>query len=83
MSIRIIRIEQRPGGNETPWRDKRGYQLGDPSLGTEWHHVKNAIFVQSLEQAADLIEQRKLAIRMGRKGLRPSLIRHKSLRIIR
>ena len=55
----------------------------DPSLGPKWHHVENAIFVESLEKAADLIEQHRFAIRMGRKGLRPSLIRHSGLRIVR
>ena len=81
--VRITRIESRPGGAEEPYRDKRGYQLADPSIGSKWHHVENAIFVPSLGEAADLIEQRKLAIRMWRKGLRPSLIKFSSLRILR
>ena len=83
MSVSIMRIESRPGGNEEPCWGKRGYQLADPSLGAEWHYVENAIFVRSLEEAAELIEERKLAIRMGRRGLRPSLIRYRSLLIIR
>jgi hypothetical protein len=76
-------MESRPGGDEEPYRDRRGYQLADPAMGTEWHHVKNAIFVESVEEAADLIQQRKLAIRMWRKGLRPSLVRFRGLRILR
>jgi hypothetical protein len=83
MTTRIIRIKPRPGGHEKPWWYERGYQLADPSIGAEWHHVKNAVFARSLEKAADLIEHSNFAIRMGRTGLRPSLIRRSGLRIIR
>ena len=83
MAVKILRMRPRPGGDEEPCWDERGYQLGDPRRGAEWHHVKNAIFVKTLEKAADLTEQKKFAIRMGRKGLRPSLVQPSSLRIIR
>jgi len=83
MSLRIIRINPRPGGEEEPWRYRQGYQLADPNLGVDCHKVENAHFVQSLEKAADLIENRGFAIRMGRKGKRPSLIRPSGLRITR
>jgi len=83
MGIKIVRANPRPGGDEEPWLDERGYQLADPKRGKEWHHVKNAVFVHTLEEAADLIERKRFAIRMGRKGLRPSLIQSSSLRIIR
>ena len=83
MSVRIVRLNPRPGGDEEPWRYDRGYQLADPSLGPEWHHVKNAIFVRSLTEVADLIQRRGFAVRMGREGLRPSLIRPSGLRVTR
>jgi hypothetical protein len=75
--------ETAPGGADAPWWYTQGYQLADPSPGVEWHHVENAVFVQSLEKAADLIGRRGFAIRMGREGLRPSLIRPSGLRITR
>ena len=83
MSIRIMRITPRPGGDEEPWWYAQGYQLADPNLGAEWHKVENAHFVQSLEEAAELIERSGFAIRMGREGKRPSLIRPSGLRIKR
>ena len=64
--IRIARTKPRPGGDEEPWQYGRGYQLADPALGGEWHHAKNAIYVQTLKEAADGIQHRRLAIRMGR-----------------
>ena len=83
MSLRILRKYPRPGGEEEPWLYPQGYQLADPRLGPEWHHAKNAIFARSLQEAAELIMHRSLAIRMGRSGLRPSLIRPSGLRITR
>jgi hypothetical protein len=83
MGVKIQRKNPRPGGDEKPWRDARGYQLADPTLGAEWHKVKNAHFVETLEEAAELIEGRGFAIRMGRKGLRPSLISRSGIRITR
>lgn len=79
--IRIARTKPRPGGDEEPWQYGRGYQLADPALGNEWHHAKNAIYVQTLKEAADRIQHHRLAIRMGRVGLRPSLVRPSGLRI--
>jgi hypothetical protein len=81
--IRIARAKPRPGGDEEPWLYDSGYQLADPALGSEWHHAKNAIYVQTLKEAADRIEHHRLAIRMGRVGLRPSLVRPSGLRITR
>jgi hypothetical protein len=81
--MKIIRIKPRPGGTEEPVLYARGYQLADRSLGAEWHHVKNAIFTQTIEAAADLIEGRGLFVRMGCKGKRPSLISPRGLQIIR
>lgn len=83
MSVKIGRKNPRPGGDEKPWRDARGYQLADPELGPEWHKVKNAHFVKSLEDAADLIERRGFAIRMGGPGKRASLIRRSGICITR
>ncbi len=83
MGIRIIRKRPRPGGDEEPVFTPRGYELADPNLGSGWHKVENATFTKSIAKAADLIEDRNFAIRMGRKGKRPSLICRDSLRIIR
>jgi hypothetical protein len=83
MSPKITRIKPRPGGKEEPWEYERGYQLADPRLGANWHFAENAIFTRSIEKAADLIEHRGFAIRMGRRGLRPSLIRPSGLHILR
>jgi hypothetical protein len=83
MSVRIERIEPRCPKGEYPEHTKRGYQLADPRLGPEWHHIKNATFVDSLEEAADLIENRGFAIRMVCPGKRASLIMAVGLRIIR
>jgi hypothetical protein len=83
MGIKIIRKRPRPGGEEEPVLTPRGYELADPSLGAGWHKVENATFTKSIARAADLIEHSNFAIRMWRKGKRPSLIRRNSLRIIR
>jgi hypothetical protein len=81
--MRILRTDPRPGGDEEPWKYSRGYQLADPALGDKWHHAKNAIYVQTLTEAAHRIQHHRFAIRMGRAGLRPSLVRPCGLRITR
>ena len=83
MSVRIERKYPRPGGAETAWKTKQGYQLADPRIGPERHHACNAIFRQTLDETADLIERRGFSIRMGRKGVTPSLIAPSAIRIIR
>lgn len=70
MSVRIVRVNPKPGGQEEPWL-YRGYKLADPRLGTKHHHEENAVCVPTLEKAADLIEQKGFSIRMGRKGFDP------------
>ena len=83
MGVRIERTKPRCSDGEQPACTSRGYQLADPRLGSEWHYVKNAIYVQSLDEAADLIQNRGFAIRMVCQGKVPSLIRPSGLRIIR
>ena len=83
MSTHILRKKSRPGGEEAPFRDSRGYQLADPRFGEGWHKIENATFTDSIQKAADLIERRGFAIRMGRKGKRPSLISPAGIEIIR
>jgi hypothetical protein len=80
MGVKIERIYPRPKGNERPVRTSRGFELVEPGLKNK---VENAWFVQSLEEAADLIERRGFSIRMGCPGKRASLICPKSLRITR
>lgn len=67
---------------EEPYRSRRGYKLGDPKHGSEIHLTKNAIFVKTLDEAADLVG-RGYSLWMTAKGKRPSLISPGSLRVIR
>jgi hypothetical protein len=83
MSVKIERVYPRPGGKEYPVRTSRGYELVEPPDVGLKNKVEDATFVQSLEEAADLIERRGFSIRMGCPGKRPSLICPKSLRITR
>jgi hypothetical protein len=83
MAVRIVRTNPRTGGSEEPWLYADGYHLADPTLGKEWHHLKNVILASSLSEAADLIQHPHLAIRMSRPGLPPSLIRPSGLRVTR
>lgn len=71
MGVRIERTEPRCPDGENPHETGRGYQLADPQNGREWHFAKNAIYVQSIEEAADLIEGRRFAIRMSCPGRPP------------
>lgn len=80
--ISIERISSRDGITEVPVLTARGYQLGDPAHGALKHHAEHAVHVQTLEEAAELIE-RGFSLRMGAKGKSPSLIAPKSLRIVR
>ncbi len=79
---RIERLESRLGGAEQPILTTRGYQLADPANGSSKHHAEHAVFVPTLDEAADLIERGSL-IWMGGTGRRSSLISPGSLRIIR
>lgn len=82
--IRIERKEPRPGGDELPCVYRDGwYQLVGPGfLKEERNKVKNATFVSTLDEAAELIE-RGFSIRMGRPGIPCNYIALKSLRIVR
>lgn len=81
--VRIVRKSPRPGGDETAWLHRDGYyHLADPRIGPEWHHEKNVIRRKSLDEAAALIKNKGFAIRMGRKGIPPSLISPDGLIII-
>jgi hypothetical protein len=82
MTITIERIRPRPGGKEYPVRTAQGYQLVEPPNVGRKNKVEDTVFVQTLEEAAALIE-RGYSIRMGCKDKRPSLIAPGSLRITR
>lgn len=82
MPIKIERTKPRPGGKEEPILTSRGYELAEPMLGHERNQISKATFVETLEAAAALVEK-GYSIRMGRSGLRASLISSKSLRITR
>lgn len=82
MPIKIERIRPRPGAPEEPVLTARGYQLVEPQLAKGRNLAENATFVETLEDAADLLKK-GYSIRMGRPGLRPPLISPKSLRVTR
>ena len=82
MAIRIERTNPRDGLDEIPVETDRGFELVDPRIVQDRHHVKNSTFIRSIEEAAYLVEQ-GYSIRMGAPGKRASLISSQSLRIIR
>ncbi|WP_061969700.1 hypothetical protein [Bosea sp. Root670] len=69
----IERVRPRPGGPEHPHQTKRGFRLADPKHGNRQHVTANAVYVETLEEAAALIE-RGFWIWMSQPGKRPSLI---------
>ena len=77
--ISIRRAEPRSGGEEYPIKSGAGYQLVRPGLPPEARtRAENAVFVRKLEEAIPLLDA-GYHIRMGRKGVRPSLIGKGSL----
>ena len=77
--ITIRRKSPRPGGDEYPIRSTGGYQLVPPGLTPEERTLAaNAVMVRKLEAAIPLLDM-GFHIRMGRKGVRPSLIGKDSL----
>ena len=80
--IGIQRTNPRNGAPEEPYRTDKGYCLGDPKHGSKKHHAKYAVYVETLDAAADLIEQ-GYSLRMKGEGLRPSLVSPKSLSVVR
>lgn len=83
--IKIVRTNPRGGVPEEAVKNRKGkYTLGDPADGSEMRLTKkNGIFADTLDEAADLIENKRFSIRMGRKGIPPSLISHLKVRILR
>lgn len=80
--IKIERVKSRPGVDEEPYLAVSGYKLADPKFGDIKHHGVNAVYVRTLDEAADLIG-RGFSLWMVQKGKRESLISPGSLRIIR
>jgi hypothetical protein len=78
----IRRKDPRPGGDEFPIRGKNGFQLARGDLDGELkNHAEYAVYVLRLCEAVPLIRA-AYSIRMGRRGLRPSLISPESIEII-
>lgn len=75
-------MSPRDAVQEAPFETMRGFELVDRRIPARRHHVVNSTFVQTLEEAAKLVEQ-GYAMRMAEPGKRPSLIAPKSLRIVR
>src|SRR5262245_26522752 len=82
MGTRIERQNPREGIEELPIETARGFELVDPRISRDRHHVKNSTFVRSIEEAAYLVEQ-GFSIRMGAPGKRPSLVSRSGLKIVR
>jgi len=83
--VRIERKFPRKGITEEPLLTPKGYKLADPAFGEHRHHAPHAIFVKSLEDAADAVE-RGLSLWMkdiAPNGKRESLISAASLKVIR
>jgi hypothetical protein len=82
MATQIERLHPRDGLEEEPIQTERGFELVDPRIPQDRHHVKNSTFVRSIDEAAYLVEQ-GFSIRMGATGKRPSLVSPSSLKITR
>lgn len=81
---RIVRKNPRDGEAEEAVKNREGfYVLGDPAHGKKKHHAENAVYVKTLDEAADPIENRGFSIRMSSKGKPPSLISPAQVRIAR
>ncbi|WP_154763938.1 hypothetical protein [Paracoccus lichenicola] len=80
--VRIERVKPRGGKQEHPWHTAQGYCLGDPRHGNEKHHERNAVYVQTLDEAADLVAK-GYSLRMTGLGKVPSLISPAGLRVVR
>lgn len=80
--LRIERVKPRGGKQEQPWQTPQGYCLGDPRHGIEKHHEQNAVYVRTLDEAAELIA-RGFSLRMAGPGKRPSLISPSGLIVVR
>ena len=78
----IQRVSPRDGSVEEPDLTAKGYCLGDPKFGGEKHHAKNAVFVKTLDEVAELIAS-GFSVRMVVPGKRASLVSPKGLQIIR
>ncbi|PKP85638.1 MAG: hypothetical protein CVT80_01465 [Alphaproteobacteria bacterium HGW-Alphaproteobacteria-2] len=80
--IRIERVSPRAGKMEEPEFTAKGYKLGDPAHGKHKNHAEHAVYVKTLDDAAELIGK-GFSLWMGAKGKRASLISPESLRIVR
>jgi hypothetical protein len=80
--IRIERVASRDGTLEEAEWSSKGYCLGDPKFGAKKHHAKNAVFVRTLDEAAELVTA-GFSLRMVGKGKRASLVSPRSLHIVR
>ena len=78
----IERLEPRDGIREWPHKTAKGYKLAPPGLGTGRNKSENAIYVSSLDKAADLLGK-GYCLWMTQAGKRPALITPESLRVIR
>ena len=72
MTGKVIRIERIA---------PRGGIVEEPEFGTTKHHAENAVYVRTLDEAAELVSD-GFSLRMTGKGKRASLVSPKGLRII-
>lgn len=85
MALKIERKSPWKGFPAIPEFDRRyGYELGNPSAHGIKHHRSEAVWVQTLEEAATYVEGQGYSLRMTNAGgVRGSLICPASLRITR
>lgn len=79
--LRIERVVPPDGPPEVPLKTPRGYKLGNPAGGSERHHAKHAVFVDTLDEAAKLISH-GYSLWMKQDGKRETLISPPSLRVV-
>jgi hypothetical protein len=82
--ICIKRTKPRKGGDEFPVKIGAFYQLVPPHLpkGAKRNKAEHAILVPDLDRVAYLGGKRGDYVRMGREGLRASLIRPDAVEIV-
>lgn len=76
----IERLQPPEGAPEVPFQTPRGYKMADPRIGENRHHAEHAIYVKTLDEAADGLRLGWL-LWMKQPGKRETLISASSLRV--
>jgi hypothetical protein len=78
--MKIERLIPPDGPPEEPLKTPKGYKLADPSVGKDRHHAHHAIFVNTLEEAAEHLA-RGYSLWMKQPKKRETLISASKLRV--